>query len=869
MRGGDEPPEDYRDLLGGNDPRDTIIQIVLSVLLGLGAFLTFCVLRPRWPSLYAARKRQRNEASHLPELPQSTFGWIPALWRVTEQQVLASAGLDAYVFLRFFRMALKFLTVTLFFALVVIKPVHDAFPEDSPRHKPHNSTAVYTSSPMTMLGSDTRSYSPLVVDKKSHHTEHHYLWMYLVFAYLFTGLAVYLLITETERIIAIRQIYLGNQSTITDRTIRLTGIPPDLRSEEKIKTFIESLQIGKVDNVTLCKNWQELDSAVEARKSLLRKVEESWTLYIRQRRARPDQDAPDSSQDLPAEDAEEDEESRLLVSGSENGHTTPTSQQRRPRATIRYGFLNLQSHHVDAIDYYEEKLRRMDEKVLGLRRESFQATSLAFVTMDSVASCQMAVQAVLDPSPMHLIANLSPAPPDVVWGNTHLSRSRRMVRSWTITVVITILSVLWSIVLVPVAGALNLSSIHKVWPQLADSLESHPLAKSLVTTQLPTLLTTLLFVAVPYLYDCEYIPSLSSSTGLADAINTGLANMQGMISQGDVELSVISKNFFFAFFNYFIVFTLLGTASNFYIFFDKFQNSIKDTTWIANQLATSLQSLLSFYTNLVILQGIGLFPFRLLEVGSVFLYPFYKFWARTPRGMLAVALVRIRGLTPMLDFAELDQPPVFNYGFYLPQVMLIFIICIVYSVLRESWKVLLAGLIYFIIGGAVYKYQLLYAMDHRQHFTGRAWIMICNRMIMGLILFQLTTAGQMALKADFKMSFAILPLLIGTGWFATYYGRTYSPLMRFIALQSITRKALTPQQENADPDGWGETAHSRYEAETHVLGAEDGMRKGSSAFVNPSLVSKLEEVWVEEEIERRDIRPSSSRRRLASTLNAL
>ena len=54
-------------------------------------------LRPRWKTLYAARKRQKNAASLLPELPDTFFGWIPALYRVTEQQVLASAGLDAFV----------------------------------------------------------------------------------------------------------------------------------------------------------------------------------------------------------------------------------------------------------------------------------------------------------------------------------------------------------------------------------------------------------------------------------------------------------------------------------------------------------------------------------------------------------------------------------------------------------------------------------------------------------------------------------------------------------------------------------------------------------------------------------------------------
>jgi len=88
---------DYGDHMGTEKPRDTYIQIVLSVTLGIGAFLTFCVLRPRWTALYAARKKQKSEATALPELPKTLFGWIPALWRITDQQVLASAGLDAFV----------------------------------------------------------------------------------------------------------------------------------------------------------------------------------------------------------------------------------------------------------------------------------------------------------------------------------------------------------------------------------------------------------------------------------------------------------------------------------------------------------------------------------------------------------------------------------------------------------------------------------------------------------------------------------------------------------------------------------------------------------------------------------------------------
>jgi hypothetical protein len=54
-------------------------------------------LRPRWKGLYAARKKQSNLATALPELPDTFFGWIVPLWKITDEQVLASAGLDAYV----------------------------------------------------------------------------------------------------------------------------------------------------------------------------------------------------------------------------------------------------------------------------------------------------------------------------------------------------------------------------------------------------------------------------------------------------------------------------------------------------------------------------------------------------------------------------------------------------------------------------------------------------------------------------------------------------------------------------------------------------------------------------------------------------
>jgi hypothetical protein len=111
-----------------------------------------------------------------------------------------------------------------------------------------------------------------------------------------------------------------------------------------------------------------------------------------------------------------------------------------------------------------------------------------------------------------------------------------------------------------------------------------------------------------------------------------------MISQGDVELSIISKNYFFTFFNLFIVFTVFGTASNVYEARDQFGERLKDIPRFMKILAESLERLAPFYMNLIVLQGIGLFPLRLLEFGAVSTYPISLFGAKTPRGRITVVL---------------------------------------------------------------------------------------------------------------------------------------------------------------------------------------------------------------------------------------
>jgi hypothetical protein len=732
---------------------------------------------------------------------------MPALYRVTEQQVLASAGLDAYVFLSFFKMSIRLFGTLFLFAAAILEPINRHF---LAKHADDQTRAFFASrwyNPQAtlMYGGQVVGWTHPEEDApsddepdSSFDRDMGYLWAYLIFTYFFTILTMIFVNKETLKLLRIRQDYLGTQSTITDRTFELSGIPKDLRTEESIKTLIESLEIGQVESVTLCRDWKKIDGLMQERDVLLRKLEETWSFYLGQKplttgvSGPEDMDARQNYADEPA-DEEEAGESGRLITGPSTNHIV---ERQRPQTRIWYGFLGLQSRHTDALDYYEENLRQLDEKIRIARKQKYEAANLAFVTMDSIAACQMAIQALIDPRPDLLQTKPAPAPSDVIWGNTYTPYLKREAQFWIITIFVAILSIIWLIPVGSLASLLSFCTLRKVFPGIVPTLTRHSVLKALVQTGIPTAVVSLLNIAVPYLYDY-------------------LSYYQGMVSRSDVALSVISKVFFFTFFNIFLVFTVFGTATSIIIVI---REGLKDTTSITFALARQIQNWSVFYLNFIMLQGIGLFPFRLLEFGSVAMYPILRMGAKTPR-----------------DFAEMDAPPPFNFAFYLPTALLIFILCLIYSVMPGGFLVLLLGIIYFVLGYFTYKYQLLYAMDQPQHATGGAWRIICYRIVLGLVVFQLAMSGVLALKNALVAASLLIPLLIATLWYGYHFRERFEPLTRFISLRSI-RRAEEPGGNAILDEDFGGAGGVHRELLRRGSTVDEDREKGLK-FVNPSLIS--------------------------------
>lgn len=97
--------------------------------------------------------------------------------------------------------------------------------------------------------------------------------------------------------------------------------------------------------------------------------------------------------------------------------------------------------------------------------------------------------------------------------------------------------------------------------------------------------------------------------------------------------------------------------------------------------------------------------------------------------------------------------------------------------------------------------------------------MIVYRVALGMIVFQLTMAGWLALRQAFIRASLIVPLIAFTCWSLWHYNRHYLPSNLHIALKSVRDQPESPSR--ALPM-----------SQTLDEASEEGLE-----FVNPSLVS--------------------------------
>jgi calcium permeable stress-gated cation channel len=82
-----------------------IAAVVTSTVISTIVFIIFSVLRPRHKIVYAPRlKNTDHKRPEPPPVDDGLFSWLKPVWRCSDEDLLDIIGLDAVLFLRFWRM---------------------------------------------------------------------------------------------------------------------------------------------------------------------------------------------------------------------------------------------------------------------------------------------------------------------------------------------------------------------------------------------------------------------------------------------------------------------------------------------------------------------------------------------------------------------------------------------------------------------------------------------------------------------------------------------------------------------------------------------------------------------------------------------
>ncbi|KAL0082064.1 hypothetical protein F4703DRAFT_1917577 [Phycomyces blakesleeanus] len=703
-------------------------QLLISSSVGLFCFLVFCILRTRIPVIFAPRMNMKKHRP--PELPSSLFGWVIPLIRISQEQLLDNVGLDAVVLIQFLVMGIKLFGLCSFFGLTVLIPIS---------MKTGNSTNPNITA--------VNRLSITVIDESSNS-----LIAYLVFTYIFTFFTFYFLQQNYDSHIYLRAKYLIRLSkTLTARSVIVTGIPEKLRSDHELADYFEHLNIGPVESCYVVRHISHLNKLLKKRLSALKHLERAYATYWGNPCKIPEYDP-----DLVLEDAKMlkrvEKLTQQAIEHEENSSNTAIimnlidpkkrgTQSHRPQ--VKTGFLGLFGEKVDAIEYYTKMFDELDKRVVEARQSTdFEMTNVGFVTFKNMASALIVSQIAISPTPFVCRTVMAYEPRDVLWNNVTIRGRERLVREvvvWTITIA---LAIFWVIPIAALASLTSIDFLERLSPSLAEKAKSSALLLNLLQGVIPTLLVNIFMAILPLIIDL-------------------LGKLQGIRARSALAETTFSKYFFFLLFNVLLVFAVVNTVTSTLV---SFFNNPKD---IVNVLGEKLPAVSPFFINYTILQGFLLMPLNLLLLGPLIVRGFKEFFiCKSPR-----------------DYARNRVPSSFNYGVQFPAPLLIFIIVLVYSTI--SPLILVFGTIYFCITYFVYKYRFLYVHFTPYESSGKLWVMVFPRVIIGLLLFQLTVLGIFILKKFFVLAILCVPLMVITVLFKIMIDSAYLENSRYLPMQLL------------------------------------------------------------------------------------
>ncbi|MBW0463935.1 hypothetical protein O181_003650 [Austropuccinia psidii MF-1] len=710
--------------------------LILSASVAGIQVAAFLILRTSIRKIYAPRTYLPVPSKRSQPVSTTPWGWLLPTIKTPSSSMIPTAGLDAYMYLRF----LKLMIFIFAPASCLVSPI--LLPLDSVGTK------------ISSAGLSSFAFGNITSDQQIRYVGH------LICAYVLTIWAVFLIQREMSNYIRLRQEYLISQRYLElpqSRTVLVTGVPKKYLSIKALRQLTAHLP-GGIKQVWLSRELKNLPDLYNQRLKCTLMLESAETKLCK------------------AAVKHNRKPRKLVFPTHQAGQVTPSQHLSQPsikdkcqahqelvdelvlrkyRPTHRLGFLGLMGKKVDTIDWCKDEIIRLTDQLKQARRQlqNHPPHNSAFIEFNERLAAQIFSQIVLYQKPLRMAKrSIDVAPEDVIWDNLNINpydeRIRNMI-SWVFTIALVIL---WSFPVAFIGSLSNISSLCTTVKWLSWVCHTNAHLQDIVQGTLPPVLLALIFLILPMILRL-------------------IGRYSGVARISEIELILMTRYYIFLVIHGFIVTTLSSglTAA--------IPALSKDPSQAVTILTVNLPKASIFFMTYIITTSLTTSSGALLQIFTLIIYYFRLFvFASTPRSVFNVRY-------------EMAQP---QFGTLFPNTTLLATIVLAYSIIAPIMSIL--GLFAFVIYWIVYKYLFLFVFDvPAAHETGgRFFPLAINHVYVGLYFCQLCLTGLFFLARNPQgdpssiAEGAMMVILL----FITFFSHvlllnSFTPLTMFVPLSMI------------------------------------------------------------------------------------
>ncbi|KAK4155419.1 hypothetical protein C8A00DRAFT_31753 [Chaetomidium leptoderma] len=543
----------------------------------------FLVLRKSQRRYYAPRTYLGNlkESERSPSLPSGLFNWIGSFWKIPDIYALQHQSLDAYLYIRYLRMALVMCVVGCCITWPILFPV--------------NATGGGIQTQLDIL-----TYAN--IDQKNQSNRY---YAHALVSWVYFGFIMYMIMRECIFFINLRQAFLLSpfySDRISSRTVLFSSVPEPYLNEASLRKVFGA----SAKTIWITSDTKEMDTLVENRDKAAMRLEKAEVKLIKlANKARQAAIKKGTS----AEEAD----NAPIIGDAESGSIAARWVPAKKRPTHRLGPLGLIGKKVDSIDWCRTELQRLIPKVdaaqAKYRAGGYKKIPGVFIEFRTQADAEGASQILAHHQGLHMTPKyVGVRPAEIIWKSLAIPWWQKVIRRYAVMAFISAMILFWAIPVAFVGLVSNVEYLSSI-SFLTWLKKIPPVIMGVVTGLLPSVMLSILMSLVPIVMRL-------------------CAKLAGEPSTSRVELFTQNAYFAFQVIQVFLVATLASSATA------VASQIAKNPTSAPTILAENLPKASNLYISYFIVQGLTIATSVLTQVVGFFVFTLlYKFLANTPRAL--------------------------------------------------------------------------------------------------------------------------------------------------------------------------------------------------------------------------------------------